>query len=330
MMGLNLNTIVWPTLRNKQGMFVELCSMGAGIYQIVLPNLQRVTLSNANKEQYLTSPFYYGKTIGRHAGRLVVPSYTIEGITYPVQPFRSEVTSLHGGLTGLAMQNFTVIKQTPDTVHMHYLSEDGHEGFPGTLSLTVMYTLDDTNALHIRYIATTTKPTIVNITNHAYFNLCNDQSSVKNTSIQLNNDAYLEIDHQFLIQGKKESKNTAYDFSNFTSIASRLTQFEQHPFQGIDHYFFFKKNNASISVEDTTSAYALKVDTSYPGVVMYTFNNEENAPLLGIEGSPFHRGFTLECQFAPGGIHHPSLPSSMLRPSETYDHFITFSFLKKN
>jgi len=328
-MNIVVNKIVWPTLRNKQGMFVELCTMGAGIYQIILPNLQRVTLSNANKDQYLTSPFYYGKTIGRHAGRLVVPSYTIDGVCYPVKPFRSEVTSLHGGLTGLAMQNFKIVKHTSDTVHMHILSEDGHEGFPGILSLTVMYTLDDSNTLDIRYLATTTKPTIVNITNHAYFNLCHDQSSLDQTSIQLNNEAYLEIDSNFLIQGKKESKNTAYDFSEPTMLTERLKQFESHPFQGIDHYFFFKKNHEFISVKDTTSSYSLQVKTSYPGVVMYTFNNEENASLLGIKGSPFHDGFTLECQFAPGGIHHPLLPTSILRPSETYDHFITFSFQKQ-
>jgi aldose 1-epimerase len=320
--------IVWPTLKNKNGMLVELCSFGAGIYQIILPNGQRVTLSNEDKQDYLTSPFYYGKTVGRHAGRLVVPSYSIEGKSYPVKPYRSEVTSLHGGAQGFSFQNFTIVVHLPQKIVFQYVSEDGEEGFPGTLTLLVTYELTDENRLDIRYQATTTKTTICNITNHFYLNLNSNVPYFKDITLHLNNDSYLDIDEQFLIKGQTKSIDTPFDFSQPINLNQRLKEFDHHPFKGIDHYFFLDEQKKMV-VTSVHCPYDLIVTTSYPGVVMYTFNNPERSPLIGIEKDHYHSGFTLECQYPPGGIHHPGLDDSLLNPDEEYNHFIHLTFKKK-
>jgi aldose 1-epimerase len=321
--------ILWPTLKNKNGMLVELCSFGAGIYQIILPNGQRISLSNENKNDYLTSPFYYGKTVGRHAGRLVVPSFTLKGKQYPVQPFRSTVTSLHGGEQGFSFQNFTMSEQTEQKVIFSYVSADGEEGFPGVLTLVVTYELTDDDDLTITYDADTTKTTICNITNHIYLNLNNDVPYLKDVRLQLNNDAYLDIDAQFLIKGKQDSFNSPFDFSLPVRLDERLKMFDHHPFKGIDHYFFFKNNHKEIQVTSPYCPYQLTIQTSYPGVVVYTFNNPEPSPLLGIQHDHYHSGFTVECQFPPGGIHHPPLEDSVLTPNEDYHHFIKLVFRKR-
>jgi aldose 1-epimerase len=322
--------IQWPTLKNREGMKVTFCNVGASIYEIVLPNGQRVTLANQDQEAFLNSPFYYGKTIGRHSGRLVVPHYQIDGKKYPVKPFRSEKTSLHGGKDGLSTKTFTIIQQGHDHLTFQYISPEGEEDFPGTLTVQISYRLTEDHALIIDHHATTTAPTICNLTNHVYFHFASKPARLQDVTLRMNSDRYLDIDADFLIHGTKATKRTAFDFSTATNLGQRLQQFESHPFGGIDHYFFLNPSStAMIEVESDQCPFRMEVKTTYPGVVMYTFNNEEIKDFIEGEHDYFHRGFTLECQLPPGGIHHPGMMDSILRPGEVYQHQTRYQFIKK-
>jgi aldose 1-epimerase len=322
--------IQWPTLKNREGMTVTFCNVGASIYEIVLPNGQRVTLSNQDKESFLNSPFYYGKTIGRHSGRLVVPHYQIDGKKYPVKPFRSEKTSLHGGKDGLSTKTFTIINQDHEHLTFQYISLEGEGDFPGILTVEVTYRLTEDHALIIDHRATTTKPTICNLTNHIYFHFASQPCQLKDVTLRMNSDSYLDIDGDFLIQGIKPSKDSPYSFKHASNLGHRLQQFESHPFGGIDHYFFLNRTKAPmIEVNSEQCPYRLNVHTTYPGVVMYTFNNEEIKDFIEGDHDYFHRGFTLECQLPPGGIHHPGMIDSVLRPGVIYQHQTQYQFVKK-
>lgn len=139
----------------------------------------------------------------------------------------------------------------------------------------------------------------------------------------------MEIDDHFLIKGEKLTQGTPFSFQQPTNLGERLVAFKNHPFDGIDHYFFF--NHASqpnLKVWSTECPYRLEVSTTYPGVVMYTFNNEETNPFIEGDHDYFHRGFTLECQNPPGGIHHPGMITSVLRPGDVYHHRIRYQFIK--
>jgi aldose 1-epimerase len=326
---MNDNLIKWPFLTNCQGMRVEFCSVGASIYQIILPNHQRVTLANLDKETFLHSPFYYGKTIGRHSGRLVVPSYSIDGVNYPVKPYRSEQTNLHGGPQGISNQHFDLVHQTHDTVVFRYVSPSGEGDFPGELTLDVTYRLTDDNALEIAFDAATTAPTLCNLTNHVYFHFAQQPCQLNDVTIQMKSDRYLDIDEHFLIKGEKPSQNTPFSFQQPTNLGERLQTFEHHPLGGIDHYFFLNASSQPlIKVWSTQCPYHLEVTTTYPGVVMYTFNNEETNAFIEGDSDYFHRGFTLECQYPPGGIHHLGMLDSVLRPGQPYHHQTTYHFIK--
>jgi aldose 1-epimerase len=321
--------IAWPELKNNSGMRVTLCTFGASIYEITLPNNQRVTLASQDKEVFLHSPFYYGKTIGRHSGRLVVPSYKIDEHVYPVKPYRSPLTSLHGGIDGISHRQFTLLKQSSQLVLMRYVSPDGEGGFPGQLTVDVSYQLTEDGKLIIIHQATTTAPTICNLTNHVYFHFARPHNHLNDVMLQMNSPSYLDIDSNFLIQGILPTKDTEFDFNLPTSLGQRLAMFTNHPFKGIDHYFFLNQGaTPSILIKSTACPYRLEVTTTYPGVVMYTFNDQEDAPFIEGDNDYFHRGFTLECQNPPGGIHHTGMMDSILRPGKVYRHQTQYHFVK--
>jgi aldose 1-epimerase len=330
MMNEPKDLIAWPELKNTAGMRVTLCTFGASIYEIILPNNQRVTLASKDKQAFLHSPFYYGKTIGRHSGRLVVPSYKLDGHVYPVKPYRSKLTSLHGGIDGISQRQFTLLKQSSQMALMRYVSPDGEGGFPGQLTVDVSYQLTEDGKLIIMHQATTTKTTICNLTNHVYFHFAQPHDRLHDVTLQMNSPSYLDIDSNFLIRGILPTKNTAFDFTSPTSLGQRLALFANHPFKGIDHYFFLNQGSSpSILIKSTACPYRLEVSTTYPGVVMYTFNDQEDALFIEGDSDYFHRGFTLECQNPPGGIHHTGMVDSILRPGEVYRHQTQYHFVKE-
>lgn len=314
---------------------VVLISFGAGIYAYEYLGHDLVIVP-ASIEAYIKDTAYYGKTIGRTSGRLVMPSFKIDDKVYPIQAYNSPYTQLHGGATGFSKRNFTVTQVDKNDkyikVVLRYISKDLEEGFPGELTLDVSYQLNLDGSLDITHEATSTKDTLCNITNHAYFNFDQNQTTIYNHEIKLNASKYLDIDDNNIIKAKKDVQNTAFDLRKSTNFKSAIDKMKDTSFKGFDHTWIFDshKDDLKASVYDLNTKIGLNLYTSYPTVVIYTHNFASGIDLKGpFDENAMHSSFTLECQFEPGGIHHKELNQAILRKNDVYHHTIKFEPFKK-
>lgn len=306
---------------------VTLISYGAGIYKYLFLG-DNIVITPKTVDEYMHDLTYYGKTIGRTSGRLVVPRYEINGKTYEVKPYRSDFTSLHGGPTGFSTQNFDVISKTESKVVFRYISEDLEEGYPGKLVLDVTYELDDDGALHIYFDALANKDTLCNITNHAYFNLNQTYPTILDHEIMIKASRYLNIDKNYLLKSIDDVIDTPFDFRTSKTFKKSIIQMQQTSFYGFDHTWIFDdlaNDEIKAKAYDPKSKLGLDVYTSYPAVVVYTHNDPAMISLEGpFDQDAIHSSFTFECQFEPGGIHHKHLNHAILKKNEPYHQFITF------
>lgn len=311
---------------------VTLISYGAGIYKYLYKG-QNLIITPKTIDAYMHDLAFYGKTIGRTSGRLVVPSYEIHGKTYEVKPYHSEFTSLHGGPKGFSTQNFDVVFMTDSKVVFRYVSEDLEEGYPGKLTLDVTYELDQEGALHIDFDAHSTKDTLCNITNHAYFNLNQKHKTILDHDIMIKASKYLNIDKNYLLKIIDQVTNTPFDFRVKKPLRDAVKNMQQTSFNGFDHTWIFDDlddHEVKASAYDPISHIGLEVYTSYPAVVVYTHNDPA---IINLEGpydqDAIHSSFTFECQYEPGGIHHKHLNQAILKKDELYHHFIIYKPYQK-
>ena len=319
------------TLKSED-MEVILSSYGAAIYQIkVLGHL--VTVAPQNFDDYFQSPFFYGKTIGRTSGRLILPSFKINHAYYPIKPFRGEKIKLHGGPTGFSFRHFKSFNlQSSDkyaSVSFQYTSLHMEEEFPGEMDVIVTYRLTDEMDLWITYDAKSDHDTLCNLTNHTYFNLSTASNHIYNHDLLIHANAYLEIDEENIVLSKKETYQTPFDFHLKANLGERLFEMKQTPFNGFDHTWLLDDVINKIEVDEPSSPVRLAVETSYPAVVIYTHNHPSPTRLEQFKHDGTHSSFTLECQFEPGGINYSYLNSSILRKGEKYHHFIKYKFIEK-
>ncbi len=324
------------TLTNDQAE-ITIISYGAGLYQYKYQN-QNIIIKPKTISDYNDDDSYYGKTIGRTSGRLVTPSFKIDDKTYKIDAFGSLNTQLHGGRHGFSTKNFKVFHiEKTDThvlVTLQYISKDLEEGFPGKLTLDVTYQLNLDGSLLIKHEAISTKDTLCNITNHAYFNLNQNDKTINDHQVSINASTYLDIDDNYMIKGKKDVIGTPFDFSKTTTFKKQIDLMKNTSFKGFDHTLFLDDSNITspkATIFEPKSKIGLNLYTSYPAVVLYTHNFPAHIDLEGpFEKEAFHSSFTLECQYEPGGIHHSYLNQAILRKNEKYDHFIKFEPYKKN
>lgn len=320
------------TLKSEK-MCVELTSYGAAIYQIHFEQ-HEMLLSPKDLNQFLKSTAYYGKTVGRVSGRLVVPSYRINNVDYIVEPVGSKKTNLHGGKVGFSFKNFDIVNEeiTPSSVSvtMKYFSRDGEENFPGNLTLLVTYTLNSYNELKIDYDALSESDTLCNITCHPYFNFQKNKTKINNHLLTVKADQYLNIDLDYLLISVDDVIHTPYDFRKQASLGTRINQVMDTPFKGFDHCWIFSQQENQVDLYDSESKLGMSIDTSYPSIVMYTHNIPELIQLEQVSDDAIHSSIALECQFEPGGIHHPALNSAILRKNEPYKHHISYQFYRKD
>lgn len=306
---------------------VTLISYGAGIYKYQYHG-HHLIITPKTIDEYMHNLAFYGKTIGRTSGRLVVPSYEIHGQPYEVKPYHSDVTSLHGGPKGFSTQNFDVVSKTDSKVVFRYVSDDLEEGYPGKLTLDVTYELDQEGALHIDFDAQSTKDTLCNITNHAYFNLNQKNKTILDHEITIKASKYLNIDKKHLLKSVDQVTNTPFDFREPKRFRDAIKDMQHTPFNGFDHAWIFNDlsdDAVKASAYDPISRIGLDVYTSYPAVVIYTHNDPAIISLDGpYDQDAIHSSFTFECQYEPGGIHHKSLNSAILNKDELYHQFITY------
>jgi len=331
--------ILLVTLENNLGFKLVLCSFGASIYKIVYThtdgNEQLLNLTNENMDEFLYSKSYYGKTIGRVSGRIFGPSVTILDQTYPIEIKDGQTSMLHGGDQGLAFQNFTLISESVSNdaakITFHYLSPDGEEGFPGNLDIHVSYELNNDNQVVIEYNGFSDQNTLVNLTNHIYFNLSPKFESIDSHLLMINSNEYAHLNDNFQFDEVRFVDQTLFDFRVKQSPSLLSASLRDTKQKGIDNIFLVPKgSNFVAKLEHPHSILGLDVYSTYPGVVIYTHQYPSKQKLVGIDDDGAYKGITFECEYEPLSIQKGQSNSSLLKKNEKYQESIVFQFYRKD
>lgn len=327
-------------LTNKMGSEIAVTNYGAKIVSLMVPDkngkLIDVVLGHPNMNEYLNSEEpYFGAVCGRTANRIANGKFALEGKEYKLA-VNNGPNSLHGGLKGFNAVVWDVLKVSKNSIELHYLSVDGEEGFPGNLNVYVTYTLTEDNALDISYRAKTDKTTIINLTNHSYFNLSGEGDPyIGDHLLTLNADSYLPTDNTAIPYGKAESvKGTPMDFTTPHTIGERINaNFEQLHFgKGYDHTFVLNKKSENeysyVGVcESPQTGIKMEMFTTEPGVQMYT-GNWMSGGFAAKNGHryPGRSAVCFETQHFPDSINKPDYPSVVLKPEEEFTSRTTYKF----
>lgn len=330
--------ITWFTITNENGAQVVLSSLGAGVVAVKLPEadgtLTDVVLGYDDPEAYFGDGPCAGKTPGRYANRIANGQFTIDGTTYQL-PINNGPNSLHGGPDGFQNHIWACEAVADNKVVFRHHSPDGDSGYPGNLEVTVVYTWDNSNALTIDYTATTDAPTVVNLTNHTYFNLNgHNTGSCLGHYMKLNAPHYLPTDPTQVPLGPlAEVAGTPMDFLAEHTIGERIrADFEPlHIGKGYDHCWMVADYDGTlrevVTLRGDRLAHTLTVYSDQPAVQVYTGNWLDGSP-EGKSAYTYHDNdaVAIECQGAPDAPNHPNLPSQRLNPGETYTRTIRFAF----
>jgi len=326
-------------LTNNQGMEVRITNYGGIITAINVPdrdgNLGDVVLGHETLEGYLNRSRYFGALIGRYANRIAHGRFCLNGITYSLAKNNGE-NHLHGGFKGFDKVVWSV-REIPaaDTacLQLTYLSKDGEEGYPGNLETIVTYLLTNGNELRIDYQATTDRDTIVNLTNHSYFNLAGS-GTVLDHQVTINAETYTPVDKGLIPTGEIRSvRDTPLDFTSPTAIGARIRDYyEQLRLAcGYDHNFVLRTGtqafrNAATVYEPTTGR-VLEVSTTQPGMQFYSGNFLDGS-IVGKGDRVYvkHSGCCFETQHFPDSPNHPNFPSTVVKPNQEYRHTTSFKF----
>jgi len=327
------------TLSNVNGVEAAVMNYGATLVSLEVPDrhgkLADVALGFDTLEDYVerNSP-YFGCIVGRVANRIAKGRFTLDGVEYRLA-INNGPNHLHGGLKGFDKANWKgeFSNTTASSVKFTYVSRDGEEGYPGNLSVTVVYMLTDQNELQIEYTATTDKATPVNLTNHTYFNLAGS-GDVLGYELMIAADQYVAVDDTLIPTGELKSvQGTPMDFTRAVPIGSRFSELDGEP-KGYDHCYVLhhvsRKPSLAARVHDPLSGRTLEVYTTEPGVQLYT-SNFLDGTIKGKGGRSYrqHSAFCLETQHFPDSVNKPQFPSAILRPGEVYSQRTTFRFSAK-
>ncbi len=338
---INGKSIRLYTLKNANGLEVKITNYGARIVSLVTPdkngNFEDIVLGYNSIEDYLNDNMYMGCIVGRYANRIDTGTFTLEGKTYNI-PTNDGENMLHGGKVGFDQRIWDAEKQG-NTVRMTYISPHMEQGFPGKLTTHVSYTLTDTNTLQIKYKATTTKPTVVNLSNHSYFNLDGSgDTTILDHIMTINANYFTPVDSTFIPTGEfKSVEGTPFDFRKGVAIGKRInndnTQLKYA--KGYDHNWVLQKDSnelsLSVKVYEPNSGRVMKIFTTEPGQQFYSGNFMDGS-VIGKYGNPYvyRLGLVLEPQHFPDSPNHPNFPSTILNPGETYTHTDVYEFSVKN
>lgn len=322
------------TLTNKNGMSAKIMTYGATLTELHVPDrggkMGDVVLGFDNLAAYEKGHPFFGSTVGRVANRISKGTFKLDGKTYKLA-VNNGPNTLHGGLKGFDKKVWAA-EAAGNSVTFRYTSPDGEEHFPGTLHATVTYRLKDDNSLRIDYSATTDKATIVNLTNHTYFNLAGD-AEVRDHVVQFNADQYTPVDDTLIPTGEiKSVAGTPFDFRKPTAIGTHIDDTTGNP-HGYDHNMVVKRSGKAKTLVKFATIYepatgrVLEMSTTEPGVQFYTGNFLDGS-LTGKRGVVYNRhfAFCLEAQDFPDAINHPNFPSPVLRPGQTYHQTTVFKF----
>lgn len=335
------------TLRNKNKMEVKIMTYGGIITSLTAPdkdgNYDDVVLGFDDLSQYFTNDAFFGAIIGRYGNRIAEGKFSLDGTEYVLSKNDGE-NHLHGGEKGF---DKVVWRATPGTgenassLELSYTSSDMEEGYPGELKTTVTYTLNNDNSLDVKYEASTDKTTIVNLTQHSYFNLSAEfDQDILDHVLEINADRYLPVDQGLIPTGElKDVSGTPFDFKNPKTIGKDIADEDSNEQLrrglGYDHCWVLNEQDSGMRF--AASAYhpetgrLLEVHTNEPGIQFYSGNFlDSTLPQKGGQGTYAKRtGFCLETQHYPDSPNQEGFPSVVLKPGERYSSKTTFKFLVK-
>lgn len=327
------------SLTNDQGMEVRITNYGGIITAIYVPDrngkLDDVVLGHETLEGYLNRSRYFGALIGRYANRIACGRFCLHGISYSLAKNNGD-NHLHGGLKGFDKVVWSA-REIQDSgvagLELTYLSKDGEEGYPGNLETRVTYVLTNGNELRIEYFATTDQNTIINLTNHSYFNLAGG-GTVLDHQLAINADNFTPVNKVLIPTGEIRSvKDTPLDFTCRTAIGARINNHdEQLCFAGgYDHNFVLRTETETFrkaaTVYEPMTGRVMEVSTTQPGMQFYSGNFLDGS-IAGKSGRVYikHSGCCFETQHFPDSPNQPSFPSTLLKPGEEYKHTTVFKF----
>ena len=327
------------TLTNKNGLVAKITNYGGIVTELHVPDRSgqngNVVLGFATLDKYVAGHPFFGTITGRVANRIGKGRFTLDGKEYKLQT-NNGPNHLHGGNNGFDKKVWEAApRETRDgpALVLRYTSPDGDSGYPGTLTTTVTYTLTNDDELKVDYRATTDKPTIVNLTNHSYFNLAGDgNGTVLDQELTINADKYTVFDNTQIPTGEiRPVEGTPLDFRKPTRIGARIQQVEGG---GYDHNFVLNGKTGQMKlcarVHDRKSGRVMEIRTTEPGVQLYTANGL-NGSITGVSGKPYEKygALCLETQHYPDSVNHPEFPSVVLRPGQTYQTTTVHKFTSK-
>ena len=327
------------TLANANGLRVQAMTYGAAITSVETPDrngrVENVTISLDSFQDYLKGNPCLGTICGRYAGRIAKGRFSIDGVEYKLA-VNNGPNHLHGGVKGfdkVVWQAKPVERPDFAGVSLSYQSRDGEEGYPGTLAVEVVYGLTNDNELRMEYSATTTKPTVLNLTNHAYWNLAGRSSgNVLGQELFINSDYYLTFDDGLIPTGGREPvAGTPLDFTQPKSIGARIAQLKG----GYDHAYVLNKTagerqpTLAARAIDPNSGRAMEIHTTQPAIILFTANHLDGSLRAGGVAYRKHAGFCLETEHYPDAPNHPDFPSTLLRPGEHFRHVTIHKFSVK-
>lgn len=325
------------TLDNESGLRISILNLGATITKLETKDSKgmwgNIILSYANIEDYIENESYYGATIGRTSGRIYNGKITINNKTYNLNK-NYGTNQGHGGANGISKKLWQVSELKSESeigLEFKYLSKDGEEGYPGNVEIKVTYTVNKENELKVTVHGLSDKDTLLNITNHSYFNLSgNYKSNVLKHSLQMNCDRLLEIDETGATTGKIQDCTSGVFSFNISKEIGRDIDKDHEQLKlgyGYDHPFLFKdKEEGKIILLDKVSGRAMKVKTNHKGVVIYTQNFIDNKKLVGSIEVEKRMGICLEVQSPPIGYNEAFKEMSLLKANKNYFRETIYSF----
>lgn len=325
-------------LKNKAGMEVCATNYGGRIVSVMVPDRNNqwhdVVLGHDSIADYIHIDGNFGALIGRYGNRINLGRFTLDGVEYQL-PQNNYGHCLHGGPKGFHHSVWNATQPNDTTLELTLHSPDGEAGFPGNLDVKVVYTLTSDNALCLQYTATTDKPTVVNLTNHSYFNLSgNAANDVLNDTVQFDADAFTPIDSTFMTWGEiRPVEGTPFDFRAGKTVGQDIEADDEQLKNGLgyDHNMVLNTggdlSKVACRISDPTNGIVLRVYTTEPGIQFYT-GNFLDGKVKGKGGIAYPRrsAICVETQHYPDSPNQPNYPSVVLRPGETYSSTCIYKF----
>lgn len=332
------------TLRNAAGMTAKITNYGGILVALTAPDkdgkFEDVTLGLDSLSSYVKNNPFFGALVGRYGNRIAKGKFTLDGKPYTLF-INNMGNHLHGGKVGFdkVLWTATPVDGDEPALKLAYTSKDMEEGYPGNLFVTVTYTLQKDNALKIDYEATTDKPTVVNLTNHTYFNLTGGaKRDILDHVVTINADKFIPVDETLIPTGKLQPvAGTPFDFTKPEVVGARINDSTDTQIKyggGYDHGWVLNGEASSLkkaaTVYEPTSGRVMEVSTTEPAVQFYT-GNFLNGKVMGREGFPYKKRYALclETEHYPDSPNQPSFPTTTLKPGETYKTTTIYQFSTK-